>query len=999
MAERHRLRTIFESLSFQVDEAPRRPSPEETAVALTALAEVRAGLERRDTAVLELARRLDRSFADALLFEKLADAGPTHELQIDELMRRLEAEVVRGRLRVEREQLPTPKPRPDSAIPELPPLPPAPRERAETFFEVRWVDETGQAISGLHVEFDCDRKLQEATTNAAGVSLLEGVLSSQATVAAHEAEALEALLDPRWTQFRPPKAKRESNTTELVFRGDPLGPIPVKAVVPNTVLIAPPRGRLFVELFDKTGRTRHQNCRYTIDGPESFAGTTDELGCLLHEQVFPGDYRLTLEVDVFDGADQVTDVYTTPLVVLPLNASEPERRMIGAVPFVSLARLHFFFNTNKTFVLPTALHAFRGIRKTLLENTPCKLLVVGHADTAGGEGFNEQLSLERAKSTIAFLKDDVDTWLGFYDSGVPDKKRWGKAEDRMMLISMPGFGAKPRGEDAVRWFQRTRGLEVDGKAGPLTRRALVAEYLKLDGASLEEAGIEIETTAHGCGEHFPLDEGGQSLDTAPEDGKRDPGDRRAELFFFDPEFGIVPAPPGPSSKAGSTQYPEWRKRARVIQDFTAGEVSGPKVRFVELADTHFRTNSAVVLPEGERPVSDVDDAARPTSASALATALRFNQENPGKKLFVAGHTDTAASEDFNQKLSTERARCTLSLLTGGKQGRDEFAALCHARHRVADYKQFLAWVTRAFPDLAFDCAPGAIDDVEATGVEPVKRFQRRYNVHREKLNESADPLVDDGDVGPLTWGAFFDCAELSLQRELGVDAAGLAELRTKLEFVDDARRALGFSEFFPVEELGVDDFRSELNRRAEILFFDSGEEPDLADAEGDPETAELYLPGHFVRSPIPVPATSPSRLLLKLRVLDADRDPLPNADVRVQQGNLRFESVSDSLGFVEVEARRAPVILVVEWKAADLPEGEAPFRIEFFPAPGTGEQGGFERLHNLGYSVEPTLRERVLAFQREFERKETGDFADVEAEIVAWHDGGSKPKPGSSAAA
>jgi outer membrane protein OmpA-like peptidoglycan-associated protein len=720
---------------------------------------------------------------------------------------------------------------------------------------------------------------------------------------------------------------------------------------------------------------------------------------LLHDQVFPGDYRLTLEVDVFDGAEQATDTYTTPLLVLPVNASEPERRMLGAVPFVSLSRLHFFFNTNKAFVLPTALHQIRGIRKTFFENTPCKLLVVGHADTAGDESLNDRLSLERAKSIIAFLKDDVDAWLGFYEAGVPKEKRWGKAEDRMMLMSTPSFGAKPKGEDAVMWFQRTRGLQVDGKAGPETRRQLVTEYLKLDGASLDDAGIAIEATPHGCGEHFPLDGSGQSLESAPENGKRDPGDRRVELFFFDPEFGIVPPPPGPSSKAGTPQYPEWRKRARLIQDFTAGEVSGPKVRFVELAATHFRTNSAVVLPEGERPASQTDEAQWPTSASAFATALRFNQENRGKKLLVAGHTDTAASEDFNQKLSEERARCTLALLTGGKAGRDEFAALCDARHRVADYKQILACVARAFPDLEFDCAPPAIDDVEATGAEPVKRFQRKYNVHCEALNPAAAALVDDGDVGPLTWGAFFDCFELSLQRELGVDVAGLAELRAELEFADDARKALGFGEFFPIEELGVDDFRSELNRRTEILFFDSGEEPDLAEAENDPETAELYLPGRFVRLPIPVPSTSPSRLVLKLRVLDQERNPLPNADVRVQQGNLRFEAVSDSLGFVEIEARRAPVLLVVEWKAADLAPDKAPFRIEFFPAPGSGERGGFERLHNLGYSQEPTLRERVLSFQREFERPETGAFADVEAEIVAWHDGGEKPRPGSGATA
>jgi hypothetical protein len=48
----------------------------------------------------------------------------------------------------------------------------------------------------------------------------------------------------------------------------------------------------------------------------------------------------------------------------------------------------------------------------------------------------------------------------------------------------------------------------------------------------------------------------------------------------------------------------------------------------------------------------------------------------------------------------------------------------------------------------------------------------------------------------------------------------------------------------------VDDFRSQTNRRVEIVFFERGEEPDLVHAEEDPETSELYLPGFFQRAPV-----------------------------------------------------------------------------------------------------------------------------------------------------
>jgi hypothetical protein len=234
--------------------------------------------------------------------------------------------------------------------------------------------------------------------------------------------------------------------------------------------------------------------------------------------------------------------------------------------------------------------------------------------------------------------------------------------------------------------------------------------------------------------------------------------------------------------------------------------------------------------------------------SAFALLLRLNEEKPGKKLFVAGHTDTAGSEDFNQELSQERADCALALLTGD---RASFQDVCQARHKVADYKQILAWVSRAFADEGFACDPGAIDDNAASAQQPVRRFQETYNEKRAALGIEQPAIAVDGSVGKQTWGAFFDCYELALARELGEEPAGVAALREQLVFVDDERKALGFSEHFPVEELGVDHYRSQENRRVELLTFEPGEEPDLRLAQDDPETSELYLPGHYQRTPLP----------------------------------------------------------------------------------------------------------------------------------------------------
>jgi outer membrane protein OmpA-like peptidoglycan-associated protein len=336
----------------------------------------------------------------------------------------------------------------------------------------------------------------------------------------------------------------------------------LKPVVSNRVVVKPPLGVLFAELLDSYGRVPHAGRKYKIDGPMQFEGTTDENGQLFHDSVFPGDYTLQLESEFDIGNGPETELLEAPLVVLPALAPRPQLRMIGAVPRVVLSRLRgLFFETNKSFLLPAAHSVFDRVRDVYRANNPAELLIVGHADTTAEPAINDPLSLERAKNTRAFLEDDVDTWLAMYETSVPEGRRWGANEDHLMLSSLEDFPRRPSDDDPVRWFQRTRRLEVDGDAGPKTRRVLIGEYMALDHASLVGDDFRITSRAHGCGENFPLEDTGSELDPAPQDPKPDQLDRRVELFFFDTEFGIQPPPPGDNSGPGSAQYPSWRKRA------------------------------------------------------------------------------------------------------------------------------------------------------------------------------------------------------------------------------------------------------------------------------------------------------------------------------------------------------------------------------------------------------------------------------------------------------
>ena len=214
-----------------------------------------------------------------------------------------------------------------------------------------------------------------------------------------------------------------------------------------------------------------------------------------------------------------------------------------------------FFESEKCFLLPIAIPGLRHVVKTHEENPAAKILIVGHTDTAGKDDYNLKLSLERAQAVLDYLHDDAAGWDKHFQD--PDAgKKWGLKEIQMMLCRLQdseGYPFLPGKADgkmgpvtqaAVRAFQKAKGLAVDGDPGPKTRKAIIEAYMDLDGTTLPSGA---DVTVHGCGEFFPA--------TSIKDGATSPQDRRAEIFFFDE--GIKPPPPGPTSKKGSKEYPQW----------------------------------------------------------------------------------------------------------------------------------------------------------------------------------------------------------------------------------------------------------------------------------------------------------------------------------------------------------------------------------------------------------------------------------------------------------
>ena len=216
------------------------------------------------------------------------------------------------------------------------------------------------------------------------------------------------------------------------------------------------------------------------------------------------------------------------------------------------------FDTDKSFLLPPSMPGIRNIKSYYDQHPGLTVLVNGHTDLVGSLEWNRDLSLERAKTTAAFLMNQVDPWLAWYDAAIYSK-RWSYGEDQHMLhtiVDASGavyFAGPITGQndaatqDAARRFQTDVGVKVDGQLGPVTRRKLIERYMALEGTSLP---ADATLVVHGCGEAHPIDQTEEADET----------NRRVEIFLFDGPVDPPAQDPCPLG-AGCTAYPKWVEQA------------------------------------------------------------------------------------------------------------------------------------------------------------------------------------------------------------------------------------------------------------------------------------------------------------------------------------------------------------------------------------------------------------------------------------------------------
>ena len=282
----------------------------------------------------------------------------------------------------------------------------------------------------------------------------------------------------------------------------------------------------------------------------------------------------------------------------------------------------------------------------------------------------------------------------------------------------------------------------------------------------------------------------------------------------------------PRDKTLSWMLPTGQRHRLLIHRF--------KAYMVELEDLHFHFDSAVVMPDRD-PADAIDEksGAELTALSVIRTCYLYARANPDKKLLCLGHTDRSGPPDYNLKLSKHRAQNLWALMMGK---RDDWTALCVMKHVVRDYQLILKWIAnvRYWPE----CDPGPVDDDHGQGTSKALRaFKRRF---KDAYGVS---LADSAVVDKPTWDAFYKMYMTGLAGLMQMEESGLAKYRQVLNWLPPAWNGCGGSH--PITADGAANYRSPVDRRVELLFFDPGDEPQLgachpSEEARTPAECELY---------------------------------------------------------------------------------------------------------------------------------------------------------------
>ncbi len=158
------------------------------------------------------------------------------------------------------------------------------------------------------------------------------------------------------------------------------------------------------------------------------------------------------------------------------------------------------FDFDSSFVAPTFRDELGTLSNVVAMNRGCPAALFGHCDPAGDDALNKTLGDRRAIAIYALLTRQPSLWEDLYsNTAVGDA--WGTKTIQRMLSTISGRATDDQGNPAsdpasnpyyagaidgdygpgttgaVKAFQTDSGNTADGRAGPVTRKALFGAYM------------------------------------------------------------------------------------------------------------------------------------------------------------------------------------------------------------------------------------------------------------------------------------------------------------------------------------------------------------------------------------------------------------------------------------------------------------------------------------------------------------------------------------------
>lgn len=198
-----------------------------------------------------------------------------------------------------------------------------------------------------------------------------------------------------------------------------------------------------------------------------------------------------------------------------VRPGQTTRAVIRLRPGAQIAKafvVHFWFD--KAFIEPCLRAVLRQVAAYASAHPEEKLVIVGHTDLVGGEGYNQSLSERRSRSVFAWLTAGRDAaasraeWEALRRTRPAGeepslKDSWATREYQFMLNDL-GFYLASIDEDhgplttaAVRAFQLDQGLPQTGSVDDATWSALIAAYLAQDNLAVAESQF-LPNAKDGC---------------------------------------------------------------------------------------------------------------------------------------------------------------------------------------------------------------------------------------------------------------------------------------------------------------------------------------------------------------------------------------------------------------------------------------------------------------------------------------------------------------------